>query len=79
MPVQRQPPSVRIAFAPGPCPHASTSRLPPQISRDTSGARYAAVIEQPEPWFMHHAALASPIAIASTHRTYSDGFNSNPP
>jgi hypothetical protein len=28
---------------------------------------------------MHQAALASPIAIASTHRTYSDGFNSNPP
>ncbi len=28
---------------------------------------------------MHHAVLASPIAIASTQRTYSDGFNSNPP
>jgi hypothetical protein len=67
VPVTRQPPSARTAFAPGPWPHATTSRAPPQISRATSGATYAEAIEHPDPWFMHHAADASPSAIASTH------------
>jgi hypothetical protein len=67
VPVMRQPPSTRIAFAPGPMPQANTSRSPPNTSRATRGSRYPADIEQPEPWFMHQATEASPLAIASTH------------
>jgi hypothetical protein len=68
-PVTRQPPGARTSRAPGPCPHASTPRGSSNNSCATAGGMYADAIEQPEPWPMHHAALASPSAIASTQRT----------
>ena len=54
-------------------------RGPPKISRATSGFRCAAVIEQPEFWLTHHAALASALASSSITGTYCAGSNSAPP
>ena len=46
---------------------------PPKISRATSGFKCTAVIEQPEFWLTHHAALASILASSSITGTYSRG------
>ena len=54
-------------------------RCPPKISRATSGFRCTAVIEQPEFWLTHHAALASILASSSITGTYCAGNNSAPP
>ena len=66
-PVTRYPPSTAIAreLVPG-GPEATTASGGPKTSCTTGGTKYPAARDDPDAWAMHHAVLASALAISST-------------